>query len=70
MLTVGSRRVRPVRVVGMIGEHLELGTRHWRCPACAAENDRDENGAVNIKMAGASAIGLGDVRRAVPAVAA
>lgn len=52
-------------VLGQLG----LETRHWRCPACSTENDRDENAAVNIKMAGASAIGLGDVRRALPAIA-
>jgi len=55
---------------GHVLEHLELETRHWRCPACSAENDRDENAAVNIKMAGTSAIRLGDVRRASPAVTA
>jgi len=54
---------------GHVLEKLDLNTRHWRCPACSAENDRDENAAMNIKMAGASAIGLGDVRRALPAVA-
>ena len=55
---------------GHVLEHLDLETRHWRCPACSTENDRDENAAVNIKMAGASAIGLGDVRQALPAIAA
>ncbi|MDB9494230.1 transposase [Spirulina major CS-329] len=38
---------------GHVLEELSLETRHWRCPACSAENDRDENAAVNIKMAGA-----------------
>ena len=55
---------------GHVRSHLDLETRHWRCPACSTENDRDENAAVNIKMAGASAIGLGDVRQALPAIAA
>lgn len=55
---------------GHVLEHLELETRHWRCPNCSAQNDRDENAAINIKMAGASAIGLGDARQALLAVAA
>jgi putative transposase len=49
-------------------DELDLSVRRWRCPSCHCENDRDENASVNIKMAGISAIGLGDVRQAVPAI--
>jgi putative transposase len=30
-------------------ESLALGTRHWTCPGCAAEHDRDVNAAINLK---------------------
>lgn len=49
---------------------LELSVRQWRCPNCQQVNDRDKNAAKNIKMVGASTIGLGDVRQVYPAVAA
>jgi len=55
---------------GHVLDELDLSARRWRCPSCHSENDRDENAAVNIKMAGVSAIGLGDVRQALPAVPA
>jgi transposase len=45
-------------------EKLDLSTREWRCPSCGSINDRDENAAINIKMIGASTIGVGDVRQA------
>lgn len=51
-------------------DELDLSVRRWRCPSCHSENDRDENASINIKMAGISAIGLGDVRQAVPAIPA
>lgn len=50
-------------------ENLDLSVREWRCPSCQIVNGRDENAAKNIQMVGASTIGLGDVRRALPAVA-
>ena len=53
---------------GHVLDELDLSVRRWRCPSCHSENDRDENAAVNIKMAGISAIGLGDVRQALPAI--
>lgn len=53
----------------VLGE-LDLSTRRWRCPRCQKENDRDENASVNIKRVGISALGLGDVRRAEPAIPA
>lgn len=49
-------------------DELDLSIREWRCPSCKIVNGRDENAAKNIKMVGASTIGLGDVRRACPAV--
>ncbi len=55
---------------GHVLDELDLSVRRWRCPSCHSENDRDENAAVNIKMAGVSAIGLGDVRQALPAIPA
>lgn len=55
---------------GHVMESLDLSVRHWRCPACNAAHDRDDNAALNIQIEGASSIGLGDVRRAEPAVAA
>ena len=48
---------------------LELSVRQWHCPHCQQVNDRDQNAAKNIKMVGASTIGLGDVRQVNPAVA-
>lgn len=54
---------------GQILENLDLSVRQWRCPSCQSINGRDENAARNIQMVGASTIGLGDVRRAMPAVA-
>ena len=50
-------------------ESLDLSVREWRYPSCQSVNGRDLNAAKNIQMVGASTIGLGDVRRAVPAVA-
>ncbi len=54
---------------GHVLKSLELSVRVWRCPSCNSVNDRDENAALNICMVGASTIELGDVRRALPAVA-
>jgi putative transposase len=48
---------------GHILESLDLSVRRWRCPSCHAENDRDINASVNIKMVGSSTIGVGDVRQ-------
>ncbi|MBE9034379.1 transposase [aff. Roholtiella sp. LEGE 12411] len=46
-----------------------LSIREWRCSGCQSINGRDENAALNIQMVGASTIGLGDVSRALPAIA-
>ncbi|MGH2415591.1 MAG: RNA-guided endonuclease InsQ/TnpB family protein, partial [Microcystaceae cyanobacterium] len=54
---------------GHILESLDLSIREWRCPECQLVNGRDENAARNIQMVGASTIGLGDVRRVLPAIA-
>jgi putative transposase len=51
-------------------ESLDLSIREWRCPSCQSVNGRDENAAKNIQMVGASTIGLGDVRRAMPTIPA
>jgi len=53
---------------GHVLKDLDLSTREWRCPACQSVNDRDENAAINIQAVGASTVGLGDVRRAMPAI--
>ncbi len=55
---------------GHILESLDLSVREWRCPSCQNTNDRDENAAINIKAVGNSTVGVGDVRRALPAVSA
>jgi putative transposase len=54
---------------GHILESLDLSVREWRCPSCQSVNGRDENAARNIQMVGASTIGLGNVSRAMPAIA-
>jgi putative transposase len=54
---------------GHVLKSLELSVRVWRCPSCNSVNDRDENAALNICAVGASTVELGDVRRALPAVA-
>ncbi|MBD2388478.1 transposase [Cylindrospermum sp. FACHB-282] len=54
---------------GQILEDLDLSVREWRCPSCQSINGRDQNAAKNIQAVGASTVGLGDVRRAMPAIA-
>lgn len=57
-------------VCGCVNETLSLRDRVWTC-ACGTTHDRDLNAAINIQRAGASALGLGDVRPvAIPAIAA
>ncbi len=53
---------------GHVLESLDLSIRQWRCPCCERLNGRDENAAANIQAVGASTVGLGDVRRATPAI--
>ncbi|MBD2499195.1 RNA-guided endonuclease InsQ/TnpB family protein [Anabaena azotica] len=54
---------------GHILEKLDLSVREWRCPSCQSINGRDDNAARNIQTVGASTVGLGDVRLALPAIA-
>ncbi|NDJ26212.1 transposase [Nostoc sp. B(2019)] len=54
---------------GHILENLDLSVREWRCPSCQSINGRDDNASKNIQTVGASMVGLGDVRRATPAIA-
>ncbi len=54
---------------GHVLEKLDLSVREWRCPSCQSVNGRDENAAKNIQAVGASTVELGDVSRAVPAIA-
>jgi len=37
---------------GQIGGKKELSVREWTCLFCDAVHDRDENAAINIKVAG------------------
>lgn len=46
---------------GCINESLSLRDRVWTC-TCGTTHDRDLNAAINLQRAGASALGLGDVR--------
>lgn len=39
---------------------LELNTRHWTCPECHTELDRDVNAALNIKAAGLAVLACGE----------
>jgi putative transposase len=55
---------------GHVLESLDLSIREWRCPSCLEVNRRDENAAKNIQIVGASTIGLGDLRQAMPAIPA
>ncbi|BAZ22321.1 transposase [Kalymmatonema gypsitolerans NIES-4073] len=51
-------------------ESLDLSVREWRCPSCQSVNGRDENAAREYLCSwGNKNAGLGDVRRAVPAIA-
>ena len=54
---------------GHVLESCDLSVREWRCPSCQSVNGRDENASKNIQTVGASMVGLGDVSRAVPAIA-
>ena len=54
---------------GYVLKELDLSVREWRCPSCQSINGRDENAAKNIQTVGASTVGLGDIRRALPAIA-
>jgi putative transposase len=54
---------------GHVLKELDLSVREWRCPSCQSINGRDKNAAKNIQAVGASTVGLGDVRRALPAIA-
>lgn len=44
-------------------QEMPLSVRHFNCPECGWSLSRDQNAALNILAAGASAAGLGDVRR-------
>ena len=51
---------------GHVLDHLSLGVRHWTCPACKAEHDRDVNAARNILAAGLAVSACGpDVRQRI-----
>ena len=37
---------------GAVNKALTLNQRHWTCPSCGAEHDRDFNAAVNLEREG------------------
>lgn len=45
---------------GFVMDSMPLSVRHWTCPECAAEHDRDVNAAINIKAAGLAVLALGE----------
>lgn len=45
---------------GFVMDAMPLNVRHWTCPECAAEHDRDLNAAINIKAAGLAVLALGE----------
>ena len=51
---------------GHVLDRLPLGVRHWTCPTCKAEHDRDVNAARNILAAGLAVSACGpDVRQRI-----
>ncbi|MCC5657855.1 transposase [Nostoc sp. XA010] len=54
---------------GHVIDPLDLSVREWRCPSCQSINGRDDNASKNIQSVGASMVGLGNVRQAMPAIA-
>jgi len=51
---------------GHVLDRLPLSVRHWTCPACKAEHDRDVNAARNILAAGLAVSACGpDVRQCI-----
>lgn len=46
---------------GCVVEKLPLDVRHWTCPACKAEHDRDKNAARNILAAGLAVSACGPI---------
>ncbi len=45
---------------GHTGSSLDLSIRHWTCPECHTELDRDVNAALNIKAAGLAVLACGE----------
>ncbi len=46
---------KPCSNCGHTNDKLTLSDRHWICPTCKTEHDRDINAAINIKQAGLAA---------------
>ena len=62
ILTKKYKTSQRCNVCGYINNKLKLniGIKHWKCPKCQMEHDRDANAAINILKFGITECGLPD----------